>query len=388
MIADGVGRSRKRAVSPAEFLNWPDDITLDEDGVGVDSVDRLSLVQRMNEFFHLHEVGTEDYLVLERRLDAWVGVIADTLAQRFERVTFRTSGSTGAPAPVTVELARLQAELDALAAELGAPFERIERVVAWTPPQHIFGFIFSVLLPARRGAAVVDGRAKAPSFFGRAASGDLHVATPFLWRELLDAAPAGGAGAFGVSSGAACPSDVWRAAGRSRLDLFFEVYGATETAGVGLRRSEDAPFALMPTWRRAPSDADGDQLAFADQPDRRVSAPDILAFETDATFRVLQRRDRVVQVAGVNVSLEHTRAVLLAHPKVRDAAVRQDASDADGRLKAFVVWTEPLASTDDAAAALLALMRERLDAPARAAHITFGDALPRTPGGKPADWRA
>ena len=381
LIADEIGRARQRAVAPAELLSWPDKITLDEDGVGVDSLEKLALVQRVNEFFHLHEVGSEDYLVMKPRLDAWVDIVAQTLEMKFERVTFRTSGSTGAPRPVTLDVPRLEAELMALDPLLGG----VNRVVAWTPPHHIFGFLFGVLTPSRREVATVDGRGKAPSFFGRAEAGDLHVATPFLWRRLLEAAPMGGAGAAGLVSGAPCPADVWRGARASGLERFIEIYGATETSGVGVRCDDADAFELLPTWRRAEEDQDGDMLVWADAPERRDAAQDHLTFEDATRFRVAGRRDRAVQVAGVNVSLDETRAALLSHPIVKDAAVRQNETDPDGRLKAFIVLTEPM-PLDDASGALKAMFRERLAAPARPAHMTFGDALPLNPGGKLADW--
>ncbi len=382
LIADEIGRARGRAVAPAELFSWADDATLDEDGVGVDSVDKLSLVQRVNEFFHLHEVGSEDHLVLENRLSRWVDIVAETLAARHERVTFRTSGSTGAPRPVTLEIARLHAELDAFDDEM----IRADRVVAWTPPHHIYGFLFAALLPSRRGAPVVDARAKAPSFFGRAEPGDLQVATPFVWRRLFEAAPEGGQGAVGLASGAPSTDETWAAARASGLSDFIEIYGSTETAGVGFRRSGAAPFELLPIWVRGGRDVDGDALLFADRPDVVVAAPDRLVFDADGDFRVEGRRDRAVQVAGVNVSLDATLAALLAHPLVKDAAVRQNAADPDGRLKAFIVPAEPLDDVDRAAAELRARVAERLAAPARPTSFTFGAALPRNPGGKLTDW--
>lgn len=382
LIADEIGRARGRAVTPAEFSRWPGDVTIDEDGVGVDSVDKLSIIQRVNEFFHLHEIGSEDYLVVDNSLDRWTEIVAETLERKSERFTFRTSGSTGAPRAVTLDRARLEAELDAFEPEIGP----MARVVAWTPPHHIFGFLFGALLPSRHGAPVVDARLKAPSFFGRAGKDDLHVATPFIWRRLFQATLEGGDGAVGLCSGAPCPAETWRDARASGLLDFIEIYGATETGGVGFRRDDADPFELLPTWRRRDDDVDGDALAFADRPEAIVEAPDLLEFEDAARFRVTGRRDKAVQIAGVNVSLEETRAALLDHPMVKDAAVRQNTADPDGRLKAFVVMTQPIDSADRAAGELRKLVQERLNAPARPTHFTFGDDLPRNPGGKLADW--
>ncbi|MEL6977980.1 MAG: 4-coumarate--CoA ligase [Pseudomonadota bacterium] len=387
LIAEEMGRARKGAVPPHAPLAWTEATTLDETGIGADSLDKLSLVERVNEFYNLHRIGSEDFLVIAQSLGEWIDIVEETLRRGVSHLTFRTSGSTGEPRRIDIPWAETAQELEALDPILGP----IERICAWAPPHHLYGFLFSALLPARRGVAVADHRASAPSALRKAQAGDLIVATPFHWARLLDAAgEARDVGAIGLTSGAPCPAALWRAASASPLSRMIELYGSTETGGVGWREAGDAPFQLLAHWRRA--HAEGAEGA-KDAEDALIRAgrgaaeapPDHLRFDAEDRFTPAGRRDRMVQVGGVNVCLERTRAAILAHPLIADAAVRPDVSDPDRRLKAFIVpVAAPLAP--GALGDLEAHLRRRLEPPARPASFTTGAALPRNDSGKAEDW--
>lgn len=374
LIADEVGRARKRAVDLGVWSSWGPETTIDEDGIGVDSLTRLDLVARLNEFFHLHESGVEDYLLVRRTLGEWGEIVEAGLKLSAERVTFQSSGSAGAPKRATHETARLVAEIEAVWDRIGPR----KRVIAWTPPHHIYGFLFTALAPSRFALELVDARKKAPSLSG-ARAGDLIVATPFLWERLLRG---GGVpeDVVGLTAAAPAPESQWRAAETAGLRLV-EIYGASETAGVGVRDSGSAPFELLPSWAQASED----QLLRADG--ALIDAPDRLDWTDARRFRPAGRRDGLVQVGGVNVDPEAVRATLLAHDWVAEAAVRLDAeAGADARLKAFVVLD--VARPDDAAlSALIAHCAAALSAPERPAQFRFGHALPRNAMGKLTDWR-
>lgn len=379
LIADEIGRAQSRAVDPSEFLRWDESTKLDESGVGADSLVKLDLVERVNEFYNLHEIGSEDYLVIAPTLGEWIDVIEETLRRGVRCVSLRTSGSTSEPKLIDIPWAELHQELDAFDAVLGDA----RRVLAWTPPHHLYGFLFAALYPARRDIPLIDGRGLAPSALRRCGPGDLVVATPFLWRRLLApvrlAAPDG---VLGLCSGAPCEAEIWRGFAHSDARLV-EIYGSTETGGLGWRDDGAAAFQMLGHWRREATDSDGDAL----RRDGRAApepAPDHLVFDSDGRFRPAGRRDHVVQVGGVNVSPALTVEALEAHPLVAEAAVRVDESHPDKRLKAFIV---PLGSLPpDALERIESDLRARLAAPARPASLTAGPRLPRNAMGKLADW--
>ena len=77
------------------------------------------------------------------RFGQWVAE-ARRIAEGSERgLAFKTSGSTGEPRFITQDFAALAQETEALA-EI---FNGATRIVALVPAHHIYGFLFTVLLP-------------------------------------------------------------------------------------------------------------------------------------------------------------------------------------------------------------------------------------------------
>jgi 4-coumarate--CoA ligase len=210
------------------------------------------------------------------------------------------------------------------------------------------------------------------------------VATPHLWRYLAGSLGGFPAGVSGTSSTAPMPAELAQeltAAGLARLT---EVYGSSETSGIGWRHDPSQPFELMPFWTLGP---DGQSISRGGG--APLPFPDLVAVKGDRLVRPIGRRDGAVQVGGINVFPERVRDALLACPGVADAAVRAFAVDGDAarqRLKAFVV---PDAAGADAAELEEALRRhaaEKLSGVERPAAYAFGPELPRNAMGKLADW--
>ncbi len=373
LVADELGARRGGAIDPAESRGWTEATTIDEDGLGVDSLARLELVARVAGFFHMPETGAEDYLLVHRSLGDWAEIVGESLKRYAARVTFQTSGSTGAPKRIAHEWADLDAEAEAAAAALPG----VRRVLALAPPHHIYGFLWTVLLPQAAGAAVCDLRGLAPGAALREAGpGDLIVATPFLW-DLALRSGGDARGAIGLTSTAPAPARLWDAARAGGVARLLEIYGSTETGGLGWRDAADSPFGPAPHLLR-----DGETLRRA-RDGVALAPPDDLAWTADGRFRPAGRRDGAVQVGGVNVWPERVAAVLAEHPLAAECAVRLDHETA--RLKAFV---RPAAEADPAAlqAALSRFAAERLTPPERPTRFDVGPALPRTETGKLRDW--
>lgn len=379
LIADELGRIRGRPVEPAEWRGWTDATPVDEDGLGADSLSRLELAARLNAFFHMHEVGAEDYLLVRRTLGDWTDIVGQSLALKAEHLTFQTSGTTGTPRRATHRVADLLAEVTAQA----GLWPGIRRVVALTPPHHIYGFLTGVLGPTAWGVPVLDARGLSPAQVLRGVGdGDLIAATPFLWDILLRSGGPLPGGATGLTSTAPAPATLWADTAARGLRRLVELYGSSETAGVGWRDTADAAFTPLGHLLR---DAEGRLLRAADR--SVLDPPDRLVWCAGG-FRPQGRLDGAVQVGGVNVFPEKVRDVLAAHPAVAACAVRLDP--AAGRLKGFVV---PREASDEAAldeATLAEALRRHcaaaLSAPERPTRFTFGPALPRTEMGKLRDW--
>jgi len=375
ILADEWGRFRRKTPPPDLEAGWDDATRLDEDGAGFDSLALLEACSRVSQFFHLHEVGIEDYLFVRRELGQWVEIVRTALEMRHERLTFQTSGSTGTPKPCTHEVADLAREVEAHA----AIFSDARRVLSLVPCHHIYGFLFTVLLPRRLGVAAIDVRTWSPGVFAaRAEPGDLVVATPVQWRALRAMLPCFPQGLIGVASTAPMPDDLRVALAEAGLARLVEIYGSSETAGVGFREGGGA-FTLLPYWRRR------DDGLWRDGAEAPVVPQDDLAFLDDAHFLPRGRRDGAIKVGGVNVFPERVAAAIRTAPGVVDCVVRGDGAGVAQRLKTFVVLSEQAQADPDAPARLEAWIAENL-LPRERPNVTFGPAVPRNAMGKVADW--
>jgi len=380
LIADEIAHATRREVSAAAIASWSDATGIDEEGVGVDSLMRLDCALRINEFFHLHEVGSEDYLLVRRTLGDWVEIVEETLKRRSAAITFRTSGSTGTPTKCTQSVADLDLEIEAWAGVIGPR----RRVAALVPPHHIYGFLHAVRLPLYLGAAVIDLRCSGPgSWAGLLAPGDLVIATPHLWSLMLEAGQRLPADVVGLSSTAPMPAELARkliALGLSRL---IEIYGSSETAGIGWRDDPTAPFRLLDYWRVTD---DGRALARPDCEPIRLN--DVPHWEGARSLRVGPRGDGMIQVAGSNVDPAEVGRRLRGHDCVVDCVVRaQRGSDpARARLEAYIVTRAPLADEPAFAKELAAWCAAEFSVAERPVAFTFGTAMPRDAMGKPTLW--
>lgn len=382
LIASEVAHLRPGgAALPAQ--PWPQELSLDEDGLGLDSLERLSVASSLNEALHLHESGIEDLLLARRCFGEWLEIAHTGLRQFDTRLSFRTSGSAGTPKACSHMLATLEQEADCLATMLGGA----KRLLVAVPAHHIYGFLFTVLLPARLGVAdVIDVRRATPQTLQRMMSaGDLVISHPAHWTLLAKHASAIPAGVAGVTSTAACDDALARLLEKRGLQRLLQVYGSSETAGVGWREQPGAPYCLMPFW--SPDSADDSQL-LRTIPNGTAHAhqlQDRLEWLADGRFNLRGRRDEAIQVGGINVFPTRIRQALLEHPGVADAAVRLMSADEGARLKAFIV---PVSGTDPRALCweLERAMQTRLSAPERPKAWTVGDSLPVNAHGKHCDW--
>ena len=366
---------------------WTPSLSLQHD-LGVDSLELMQLAGTLTEALQMGRSGVEDYLLVRRTLAGWLDVAATSLQHWDGELTFRTSGSTGEPKRCTHTLAMLEQE----AAALAGLFPGRRRLLLAVPAHHIYGFLFGVLLPRHLGlepAQVVSVRGRLPSQLAtHVQPGDLVVGHPQFWQAALGAEAVFPQDAVGVSSTAPCPDAVAERAEAAGLAALFQVYGSSETGGLGWRASHRDPYRLLPYLERGLDDGSGGAGEVLRRgPDgeaRALQLQDGLAWCGADRFTVGPRRDAAVQVGGVNVFPERVRQVLLAHPLVDDASVRLMRPDEGVRLKTFVV---PRAGAGAGfAQELRAWIDARLAPLERPKAITLGEQLPRGALGKPADW--
>ncbi len=360
----------------------------DERGLGFDSLERLGLAAALSQALHLHDGGLEDDLLTSATLAGWLKASAHALEHCSERITVLSSGSAGRPRSHTHATERLAREAETWARLLPGR-RRIRTAVA---SHHIYGLLFDLMLPAELAAPLDDLRGQSPGgVLATLRPGDLVIGHPLFWSALLCASPSGWpSDVVGVTSGAACPDSVAAELTDAGLSRLLDVYGSSETGGVGWRertgegwKHAGGAFRLAPWWRRCGDDR------LARQDEAPIVAPDRLAWDLSGGFRIEDRRDGTVKVGAVAVNLDRVRQVIRAHPGVADAVVRAMQPGEGTRLKAFVV-PGPQAGEDLASllASLAAHIETTLSVAERPRAFRFGRALPLTAAGKPADWPA
>ncbi len=378
VAAELAGARPGRTLAPAP--SWTADLDLAAD-LGADSLDLMGAATSLADLLGFARAGFQDALLAQTRLTGWIATAQASLAIDDGALTFRTSGSSGAPKRCPHTLASLWREVEALATL--APGRR--RVLSAVPAHHIYGFLFTVLLPQAGSAPlpVIDLRGASPAaLVAQLSPGDLIVAHPDFWAQVAALAPIFPQDVIGVSSGAPCPDATALSLAACGLRLL-QVYGSSETAGVGWRDAAGEPYCLLPCWRRGVAE---NTIERGGEDERQCfTLQDRLEWIGGEHFVPIGRIDQAVQVGGTNVYPAYVAEVLAMHPGVRACAVRLMRLDEGTRLKAFVVPSDGFL----AAALRTELDRwlaDRLTPPERPAALSFGAALPRQPGGKPADW--
>jgi 4-coumarate--CoA ligase (photoactive yellow protein activation family) len=367
---------------------WPRTLEFVRD-LGADSLELLGMGTALAQALHLERAEVDARLLARPWLADWAAAAREGLRAAGTEIGFLTSGSAGSPKRCTHALGLLWQETIELARLL--PGRR--RILSLVPSHHIYGFLFTVLLPRAIGITeVLDLRTATPATLVREArAGDLIVAHPGWWEQLARLAPRFASDVAGVTSTAPCPDPLARGLADAGLRLL-QVYGSSETAGVGWREEGGAPYALLPYWSRAGLPAAGTPAELVRTlpggVEARYPLQDTLEWEDERRFRPAGRIDGAVQVGGTNVFPAYVAEVLGMHPRVKEAVVRPMRPDEGRRLKAFVVPAEAVgeAGLEALRAELLSWCAERLATPERPAAISFGVRLPRQASGKPADW--
>ncbi len=333
----------------------------------LDSLERLGVVAILHETFDLPNdaFGEEPF----DTLDEWVDAIA---ARQPSRLVARTSGSTGRPRPCSHDIADLMAE----AAWFAEQVPECQRVVAMVPATHLYGIVWTALLPGLMGVPVLEAAiGRLPPLQAH----DMIVAVPEQWSALLRVCSNWPPNVIGVNSAGPLGEGIAAAAMDAGLAKMIDVYGSTETGAIGMRHALEDGYALLPHWRIG-EDKGEPQLVSRDG--RRLGFPDRIAFLDEGRFKPTGRFDGAVQVGGLNVYPLHVATRLKSVPGVEDAAVRLGSN---GRLKAFLVPAEGHLPAD-IETSVRQLAREHFGPAERPSHLSFGPALPKNAMGKLSDW--
>lgn len=351
-----------------------------------DSMEIMEMAAAVTEFFHLHKSGLEDNLLRFKKMGQWIETVAISRKHFPEEITFRTSGSTGEPLPRSHRMEDMMQEIR----ELAGIFKNRKRILSFVPAHHIYGFLFTVLLPAEMGIEVRDGRDTGTGIPAAGIRpGDLLISFPAHWSFLERSLAGLPEDVEGVSSTAPMPPQLIRRIAEKGISRFSEIYGSSAHGGIGYRHKTGQPFRLFSYLHPAAFPADENTLLVRTYPNgkpRVFPAEDLLEWEDEKHFYVRCRRDGAVQVGGINVYPETVAEKIRAHPLVADCAVRLMKDREIPRLKAFIV-PETDREKDILIRELRGWMQQHLHTAEIPLHLRLGEKLPRNEMGKNRDWR-
>ena len=315
-------------------------------------------------------------------------------------VRLHTSGTTGAPVAVRKPLRCLEAEVAALDRLFARP--AAQAVLATVPPYHIYGLLFRVLWPLAAGRSMARDTIRFPGELlaaARQAPGALLVSSPaFLKRALpvLDLAELGRQLGGAFSSGGPLPPEVAAAYNRSLAEPLVEVYGSTETGGIGWRSVLSAgappPWLPLPGVRLAIDPEDGVLMVaspFLPAPGwhRTGDGAELLP---DGRFELRGRVDRIVKIEERRISLTEVEQRLGERQEVAAVRVLPLAAGAGGRpglgavvLPSLAGWQRLRTKGKEALRrALLEPLRGHLESAALPRRWRFVRRLPESAQGK------
>ncbi|GEM_PF-3410692 len=288
---------------------------------------------------------------------------------------FHTSGSSGNPICLRKSARQLFGEARFLVDYFSIKKDMV--LMSGVPAHHLFGFLFSVMIPTISGCELVLQRPLHGDSIGQLAMEfdvDFFVSTPFQLRNLSSSLTPD---IRVFSSGAPLPEST-----RTRLEglgmSIVEIFGSTETGGIASRRTG----AAGPEWIPFPpvtirTDEQGlmeVRSPFVEHSEAYFKTQDRIQISIDGQgFTHLGRADDILKIGGKRISKDALKAHLIQHDKVVDAAIAL----VDGsRLHALVVVGDDTKSDQVRAHLLVGFEKSILP------KIHIVNALPRTALGK------
>lgn len=305
----------------------------------------LAELSTLPECRRLSDLDPRDQAEATRQTQPGTQFDVTTLADDAVIAEFHTSGSTGSPVRVEKRASQLIGE----ARELCRFFEidADDRIVSGVPANHLYGFLFSVMIPMISGCDVIGPRPlHAESIASLASESDatILVSTPDQLRTLtiVDRHKFPDFKRL-FSSGAALSQRSRRKLAQHGFEVT-EVFGSTETGGIAWRDGSRAPV-----WTPLPGvqiREVGGRLeihsSFAHPCDTWLQTDDRLK-RIDDGFLHRGRADDIVKIGGKRVSKHQLLEHLRSHPDIADAALVELTDElAHGRLHALV---EPVSGT-------------------------------------------
>lgn len=255
-----------------------------------------------------------------------------------------TSGSTGTPAASPKTWGQLLNGAQQVLVRFGVTDAVQHHLVTTVPPQHMFGFEMSIVLPLVGNVSVYHRRPFYPLDIQHA----LHevpeprvlVTTPLHLKTCTVQETVWPRIAFIISATATMPVDVATKVEAGMLTELHEIYGCSEAGAIATRRVLKNPGWKLLESHEIGMDSQGAWLKTL-SPLAPVYLPDCIEILPDGLFRLVGRVTDLIKIGGKRGSLADVTARIKALHGVEDAIVFVPQADEGQRVRLAALVVAP-----------------------------------------------
>lgn len=287
------------------------------------------------------------------------------------QIAFRTSGTTGKP-KICVHS---EEDLNVEANFLKNFFKNQSVFVSAVPPHHMYGFTFGLYLPYVMHRAVQRCISLPAIFYSELRNGTAGIGLPHFYEMAIP--PPAPQNAMLVCASSPVSDHALMRVKKQGYEIL-DIFGSSETGVLGYRHTPGDPYELAPYYERRGKEV------FRRNATSPAQIMDSLDWIDERKFHPQGRKDRMCQVAGMNVSLEAVERKVLAIDGVAACAVRLMRPDEGKRLKVFIVPQEK-SGMEKLSQAIFSSI-QAFPVQERPGRIDFGSEIPRNSMGKLCDW--
>lgn len=217
-------------------------IELSKEPFNLDSLAIIEFATSVNQFFGLYRNSMEELLLRYQNLRSWRDIVLDSLQSYSEGLIFFTKGTTGVQKPIYQSFNDLLKEAKFLA----KLFKNYNRLLTAVRIHHIYGFLYSILLPKFREFNSIEHLEVIPSNkFFEAKNGTLIVSTPTIYSQISNLFGEFNSNIGAISSTEPMSESLYNLLKERGISKIYEIYGSSETLGVGYRLEFNSPYRLF-----------------------------------------------------------------------------------------------------------------------------------------------
>ena len=260
-----------------------------------------------------------------------------------------TSGSTGQPVANSKTWQQLLCGARQVLTRFNMNSSQTYMMVATVPPQHMFGFEMSVMLPLVGNVGIYHIHPFYPLDIQNAlcmvSAPRILVTTPLHLKACTTLSSGWPETEFIITATAPLTTDIAEQIETLLNTEVREIYGSSETGAIATRRICATPYwHLLPEYQFV---IEGDVVSLR-MPSQMlpIRLPDQLLFETDGRFTLVGRNSDLIKIGGKRGSLADITLRLKKIPGVIDAVVFLPETDISSRVRLAALVIAPEISVE------------------------------------------